>query len=509
MTGGVVMGTEQTVLFAWLGHSDIKAAKEATLTDPGPIGLSFQYVRPDRLLVLSSQSEKDNLCAYDWLRRVTGQAIELVSYPLKNPTDYEGIYSYTLDAVKKKAGRDNCSFVFNISSGTPAMCTVWILLANSQYPARLVKTSIENGAEDVHLPFRIGSEFLPRLQKQRSRDISRLIAGESVQVNISFNHITAISEKIQKLKQDATVLAFHDVPVLILGETGTGKEIWATAIHQASGRSKKEPVMFNCAAITASLAESELFGHAKGGFTGASTDRDGLVKQADGGTLFLDEIGELSADIQAKLLRVLQQKTFRKVGGEREEKSDFRLIAATNRDLQLEVAAGRFRQDLFQRIAVGVLKLPALRDRQAELPVMAEEYLAAFNKRAASVPGYIPKILSSDAVEMIRKHTWPGNIRELQNSISRAAIWCRTELLNAEDIRNALLQGEIECCYKNLYERKLGDGFSLDKLISEITGDYLARALKEADGNQEKAARLLGFKSGQTFSNRLKKCRKS
>ena len=241
------------------------------------------------------------------------------------------------------------------------------------------------------------------------------------------DEILGNAEATRTLRQTLARVAPSEAPVLLLGENGTGKELAARAIHAGSARSKKPLVIVNCAAIPETLFESELFGHVRGAFTGATDARRGKFQQADGGTLFLDEIGETPPRLQPKLLRALESGDVETIGGTRPERVDVRLIAATNRDLEAEIAASRFRPDLYYRIAVVPVQLPALRERADDVPMLAAHFLdAACRKNRAR-----PKRLDPQAVAALARHAWPGNVRELRNAMERVAILVPGDLVEA------------------------------------------------------------------------------
>ena len=225
-----------------------------------------------------------------------------------------------------------------------------------------------------------------------------------------------------------------DVPVLVLGENGSGKELLARAIHDLSPRGEQAFVRMNCAAVPAELVESELFGHEKGAFTGAAERRRGRFEQADGGTLFLDEIGDMPGAMQAKLLRVLQDGTLTRVGGVSELRVDVRLISATNHDLEAQIADGRFREDLYYRINTLVLKVPALRERSGDVPALVEHFVLSACRRNA----LRPRRLAPEALDLLRRQPWRGNVRELKNVVERALILCDADPVDAESLRAAL-----------------------------------------------------------------------
>jgi formate hydrogenlyase transcriptional activator len=238
------------------------------------------------------------------------------------------------------------------------------------------------------------------------------------------------SPALRRVREQIAQVAPTDSTVLVQGETGTGKELVARALHEQSARRERPLIKLNCAALPRELVESELFGHEKGAFTGAVQQRRGRFELADGGTLFLDEVGELSLEAQAKLLRVLQEREFERVGGSRSLRVDVRVVAATNRDLQGEVAAARFRADLYFRLAVFPIVIPPLRDRRDDIPRLLEHFVARTARRLGrAVDGVSPAFL-----ERARDHDWPGNVRELENLVERALIMWRGGALDGADL---------------------------------------------------------------------------
>ena len=278
----------------------------------------------------------------------------------------------------------------------------------------------------------------------------------------------------------------------------------ARAIHRASPRRERPFVAVNCGALPPELVESELFGHEKGAFTGADRTRTGYFAAANGGTLFLDEIGELPAPAQVKLLRVLQEGAVVRVGATTPRKVDVRVIAATNRTLTEEVTENRFREDLFYRLAVAVLKLPPLRERAGDLGLLADRLMEQINAESATEPGYQGKQLSASARNIMLRHFWPGNVRELANTLRRAAIWAGGSVITADELQDALL-APVRDHSLEVLNRTLGDGFSLPDLLAEVARHYLARAMEEASNNKTRAAELVGLSSYQTFTNWLAK----
>lgn len=275
--------------------------------------------------------------------------------------------------------------------------------------------------------------------------------------------------------------------ILITGESGTGKELAARAIHNKSNRNG-DFVAVNCAALPGNLLESELFGHVKGAFTGAEESREGHLKRADKGTLFLDEIGAMTPDVQAKLLRAIQEKSFFPVGGEKEISSDFRVVAATNENLEKEVERGKFREDLYYRLAVINLKLPPLRERKEDIPLLVSKFLEDYNaayKRTISI--------DPTTLDWLKQQKWPGNIRQLKNVIHQAVILCNGDRLTPSDFMPPDQQEE----------KKGGDVVPLEEKLRETEQEHILKVLAQCEGNKSKAAEALGI-TRKTLYNKMK-----
>jgi transcriptional regulator with GAF, ATPase, and Fis domain len=305
------------------------------------------------------------------------------------------------------------------------------------------------------------------------------------------NEIVGNSDAMVVTLQKVEQVAKTDATVLLLGETGTGKELLAHAIHAQSKRSKRPLVKVDCATLPSALVESELFGHEKGAFTGAHEKKVGRFELADGGTIFLDEIGELSLDVQAKLLRVLQEGEFRRLGSKLEQKVDVRIIAATNRDLKNEMREGRFRSDLYYRLSVFPLESPPLRERREDIPLLASYFLSRFR----TTLGKTIDTIATSSMEALLAYDWPGNIRELQNIIERSAILCSGDTLIVDEALG------------DFGVRNGQPASSLRQDLEGIERANILRTLEESgwkvkgEGN---AASRLGLKPG-TLRSRMKK----
>ncbi|MBM4339793.1 MAG: AAA family ATPase [Deltaproteobacteria bacterium] len=499
---------ERKVLFAWIGNTDLKASQGKLGEELGPIGQAAEKRNYTHFVLISNYKKDEEKKFINWLKTITSSTIFNYHKDLTSPTDYEEIYKAVVDVikdVKKRLNEKEFHSTYHLSPGTPAMAAVWILLSKTSYPAEIIESSVQKGVKTVSLPFDISADYVPDILKPADDAILKLTQGLPPE-SPEFGSIIHRSKEMKRAIAQARRLAVPDVAVLIQGESGTGKELFARAIHASSPRKDKPFIPVNCGAIPPELVESEFFGHKKGSFTGAISDREGHFSAADGGTLFLDEIGELPLPAQVKLLRVLQERKITKVGESKPQSINVRIIAATNRNLIEDVSSGRFREDLFHRIAVGVLNLPPLRDRHGDLDPVLDHILETINKEFGEKPGWRHKKLSAGARNLVHRHPWPGNVRELFNTLSRAAIWTPNEIIEADDIRTALFSvGNSHKSDEMILNRPLGNGFNLSKVIAEVALHYLKRAIAESKGNKTKIASLVGLPSYQTVSNWIKK----
>lgn len=296
---------------------------------------------------------------------------------------------------------------------------------------------------------------------------------------LDFSGVLGSSPRIREIFQLLEMVAPSEATVLLLGETGTGKELVAQAIHRNSPRADGPFVVVNCATLPETLLESELFGHERGSFTGATVRKDGRFLVAHHGTVFLDEIGELTLPIQAKILRVLQAREFEPVGSNRTQKVDVRIITATNRDLEKMVREGRFRDDLYYRLNVFQVVLPPLRERLEDLPVLADFFLKRYGEKNRRVV----IALAPEALQAFRRYSWPGNIRELENVIERGVIVCQGNVLTREDLP-AVLQPRGEW---------LAAGAENEPGLPELERQLISRTLERVAGQRRQAAEILGI----------------
>lgn len=343
--------------------------------------------------------------------------------------------------------------------------------------------------------------------RERAQMRAATASAPKLTVEQNQDSIVGQSPAMQQVFKLVGRVAGSDAPVMITGESGTGKELVARAIHHHSHRSTKPYVAINCAAIPEQLLESELFGHEKGAFTGATGQRIGRFEQCDGGTLFLDEIGDMPLPLQGKILRVLQDGEIIRVGGNQSVKTDVRIIAATNRNLEVEVGEKRFREDLFYRLNVVRIQLPPLRQRVDDIRLLAEYFVqrVATEKR-------LPKLkLSEEAVRVLEAHTWPGNVRELENTIQRACVLSTSDILMPKDIplgqvaadrRESSAATTKEEAIAILLRAAQAD--SSIELLPWLEREFTVHAMRETGGNQVRAAKLLGI-TRATLRKRLER----
>ncbi|MDR6340698.1 DNA-binding NtrC family response regulator [Filimonas zeae] len=340
--------------------------------------------------------------------------------------------------------------------------------------------AIKNGAFDYITKGDDNDKIVPLLHRaiekaQLQKRVQEL--EKRVGEKFSFKAISSKSKSIQEAISLAERVAPVDTSVLLTGETGTGKEVFAQAIHQASARAGKSFVALNCSTFSKEILESELFGHKQGAFTGATKDQKGLIEEANGGTLFLDEIGEMPLELQAKLLRVLETSEFIRLGDTKTTKSNFRLIAATNRDLKKESEEHRFRSDLYFRLNIFEVHLPALRERVKDIPLLTEFFVHQFAAKTNKKP---PQI-SAEFMERLQAYHWPGNIRELKNIIERAVI-----LLNGQELTTDQLPADVTAPPVRQQPISAFDLASMEKL-------HIQRVLNHTRNNKAEAARLLNI----------------
>lgn len=517
-------------LFAFVDPKDPFVAGEVAEEDlPGPILSLAEARRFDALVLFHTPQTRKNAeatCA-EIASRFPECKVSVTELPVSDPKDYSALMGTLARHVRQcvRSQTDSENYVC-ISSGTAEMRAAWFVLAASgALAARLLQLGTPReplfGAANVRELDLSSADWLelrdlilprtywwrtpaPEVEYERSEHVLML---EERLARPSFLKVEQralpspprpeLDQALQELgifigsavmreaAERAAIAAGTDCPVLLTGETGTGKEMFATLIHRLSARNGRPMAPVNCAAIPKDLAESYLFGHERGAFTGAVASRRGIFEEADGGTLFLDEIGELPVEMQAKLLRVLQDGVTQRVGSNQPRKVNVRILAATNKNLPAEIQAGRFREDLYYRLEVVHIELPPLRKRPAEIPTLAAAVLHRINQRRR-----VPRQLSKEAMRRLEQHDWPGNVRELINVLERSVLFSRSEVLGPDDL---IIRPPAGAPDPLALLPEPAPGFSLEAFLAQVRKQLLLRALEKTNGNQSQAAELLGI----------------
>jgi len=391
-------------------------------------------------------------------------------------------------------GEDGMKLIARAKSlSKPPIC----ILMTAYGSEELAVEAMKRGADDYIAKGRLQIDELEmriaRALRQQNLETENISLRRQLDSRFGLENIIGESPAMKEVFDDVQQVAPTRATVLLQGESGTGKELIAKVIHQLSPRARQPMVTVHCAALAPTLLESELFGHEKGSFTGAHERRIGRFEQAQGGTLFLDEIGEIDASIQIKLLRFLGERSFERVGSNKTLTADVRLIAATNKNLQELVKAGTFREDLFFRLHVVEIRLPPLRERSEDIPLLAHTFLGEF----ASENQKPVTAFSSEALNLLLQYSWPGNVRELRTAIEHAVVLCRTEKITPRDLPSTLRhagnsQGTVEA--KSLLQS--------DVTVEEAEKQLIIHALKETNGNRTLAAKKLGM-SRRTLHRKL------
>ncbi|WP_447602893.1 RNA repair transcriptional activator RtcR family protein [Nitrospira sp. Nam80] len=459
---------------------------------PGPILSLTESRQFDRVILFSTlNTEKQTSGTRAALEKLQPSlVVDIYDLSLPDPTDYHRILRSLRSHLKKIVeSATGTRFFISVASGTPQMHACWLLLAASgEIPARILQVR----------PRKFVTTTTPLVSEIdfTSQDFPVVRAKAPLLENVAEGHpeasvvvqqlgIVGDHDKTRKALEIAEALAPSSAPVLILGETGTGKELFAKFVHLLSGRPAERFVPVNCAALPKELVESILFGHKKGSFTGAVADQTGKFDHANGGTLFLDELGELPLPIQAKLLRVLQDSQIEPIGAKQPHKVDVRIIAATNVDVHKTIREGQFRPDLYYRLNVGEIRLPPLRERRTDIPKIALHVLDRINAGLKK-----PKRLSPEALSRLQGHAWAGNVRDLENCLERSARLAKQDVLQADDL---LISEPIAYADPLAGLPEPSEGFSIEVFLASARKQLMLKAVDIADGNQSEAARLLGI----------------
>jgi DNA-binding NtrC family response regulator len=390
---------------------------------------------------------------------------------------------------------DGLTILRQLREDSPEQLVI-IMTAYPEVPTAV--QAMKNGAYDyINKPFELDELRLvvqKALETHHLKDeVNRLRRQrEAVAPSTAILGTSGATEQLRELI--AVVAQAPRTPVLLQGQSGTGKELAADAIHSQSARSQKALVKVNCSALTENLLEDELFGHEKGAFTDARETRKGLFEMADGGSLFLDEIGEMSPTLQPKLLRILEGEPFRRVGGTREIRTDVRIIAATNRDVLSMVKKGSFRQDLYYRLKVMEIRLPPLKERMEDIPILVDYFIRLYSREM----GRAAVEISGGALEMLMSYSWPGNVRELRNVIERAVILATGGHIERKHLPMELCRAAVQATYAGSVSQ------AMDLTLGELEREYILNTVRKLDGNNTLAAKKLGI-SRSTLIEKLKR----
>ena len=395
-------------------------------------------------------------------------------------------------AMPGKSGLDLLDEVLALDPTLP------VLLITAHGSEKTAVAAMKRGAYDYFSKPFDNDEVIHGIKRAlETRDLRQRARRSSLEEALGVR-IVGQSPALRRAVDTAARLAGKDVTVLLRGETGTGKELFSSLLHSRSPRRDKALVRFNCAAIPHDLAEAQLFGYTRGAFTGATSAHPGYFVQASGGTLVLDEVGELSLAVQAKLLRVLQEREVQPLGSTRLERVDVRLVSSTHQDLAAEVKAGRFREDLYYRIAVVELVVPPLRERREDVPLLAREFARKYSERFG-----LPEVaeLAPELLELLAQAPWPGNVRQLENAVARCVALATGKVIGPAAFTSVLVP---ETAAAEPSDDSVGQGPTYREQMEAFERNLLASALKQATGNQSAAARHLGL-SRATLYDRLQR----
>lgn len=502
-----LMPTAKHLLVSWIGRTDLEASAGNPKAGKGPLGQSVTKLKFDEIHLISDYGRRESDEFVKWLASLSSAPINLHMCKLSGPTEFGEIYEVVSGVLAQLTEKGGVGFelTFHLSPGTPAMAAVWIILSKTRFPGKLIESSVAAGVRTASVPFDISADFIPTLLRKPDEELERLMQGLPPS-DPEFESIVHRGPLMKRVIAKARRVAPRSVPVLLEGESGTGKELFARAIHRSSPRRDGPFIVVNCGAIPTEMVEAELFGYEKGAFTGAHVSRVGYFEAANSGTLFLDEVGELPKTAQVKLLRALQENEITRLGSTQHRKVDVRIVSATNRNLNNEVRDGRFREDLFYRLAVAVLRLPPLRERSGDVGHLIDTLLRSINEESRREPGFVDKKLSAGAKNLLLQHSWPGNVRELINTLRRAVVWTPGLIIDEQDIRDALLPvpttGVIG---SHTLQDNIHEGVDLPAILGQVSASYITKALEVSGGNKTKAASLLGFASYQRLTNWMKK----
>lgn len=511
----LVSKSPPNTLFAWIGKTDHRAAREniqplSKDKDIGPVARTLLERFFERVCLINDAPKEDGDIYQRWL-------CEGLSAPLPNirilnvhlekgPTELAELYACSMKAIQSRdlAGDPQPRLAYLLSSGTSAMQAIWIFLSLGSHPAELIESSVERGVITKDIPYRAAVEFSPIYQESSDWEekYRQLEHSKRERYDNAFSHIIGQSPAIRNtIKLTMMLCDRGNSTILLLGETGTGKTDFAKGISKASGA--KKFIKVDCPSIPEGHFESHIFGHEKGSFTGAINKRVGYLEEAEDGILFLDELGELPLSQQVKLLNVVQDREYRRLGGSKPIPVRCRIIAATNQKLDEMISQHKFRDDLYYRLGVLKIEIPPLRKREGDTKILIDYFVDICNQKYSGKDFYEPKVISPEAYHLLIHYHWPANVRELNDVIDFVCASSLHTYITDEDVEAAISKQLTP--KTDILNQPLGNGFSIQSLLEEVERHYIERAIKENVGKtMDEIGDMLGYKSPrQTLSDRI------
>lgn len=506
-----------STLFSWLGRTDIKAfLNDAPMG--GPIPSMLQTGKFKKVVIISDWPQSDDTLQSDekisqkelatWLKHHFSIEVHLIDAKIKNPTDLSSVYQQSLSAVNEQLGAElePTTFDFNLSSGTWAMSVAWTLIAKTQFiNAKCWASSQNEGPKEIAIPFDISHEFYAEIEKQITQSKQELLTKIHIEKNNFYSAAVFTSQAMRKLYSETVRAAEHCYPVLITGELGTEKSVFAKEIHNHDATRSGEFIAVFCGSDTPFEIDQRLFGNRGDGRIKMMSDQSygpNFVTQAKGGTLYLEDVDMLSNIAQTSLLELIEATEREQLKSSYDKHDKPRLIATAKSNLLDAVAKGRFSEQLYFKLSAVSLHIPSLHERDSDTITIAENMLQQVNKLRMQGAGYSQKSFSPGARNFIKQRRWSGNLFELETTIKRAALNSISELISEADmLASAIPLPGSEKESVNILNRQLGDKFKLKDVLDEVARHYLERAQEQSNGNATVAYKLVGLSNYQTFLN--------